>query len=95
MAVVLVSFRAALCDDVTPGGFDGIQSKDNRTTHSTIHSVITIQNQSTIFSVFTINTDSITDTINHVHICFDLISRKQEAPRASRDEKRRAQHNEG
>lgn len=38
--IIFLFHRAALCDDVTPGGFD-IQSKDNRTSHSAIHSVIT------------------------------------------------------
>lgn len=78
--------RAALRDDVTPGSFDRIQSKDNRTSHSAIHSV-----SPPLSSYLTEWTQRYRNG-KHTVICF---CRKQEAPRASRDEKRRAQHNEG
>lgn len=36
----LLIYRTALCDDVTTGGFDGVQSKDDCTSNSAVHCVI-------------------------------------------------------
>lgn len=37
---VFMSHRAGLCDDVTPGSFNGLQSEDDRPPHPALHSVI-------------------------------------------------------
>lgn len=36
---VFMSHRAGLCDDVTPGGSNGLQSEDHRPPHSALHRV--------------------------------------------------------
>lgn len=38
--LTLLIYRAALCDDVTTGGFDRVQSKDDCTSNSAVHRVI-------------------------------------------------------
>lgn len=86
----LWSYRAALCHDVTTGSFDGFQSKDDRAPHSAVHRVITELLMMIIIILIHSNYFKTTYCL-----FYRLFCRKQEAPRGSRDEKRRAQHNEG
>lgn len=86
----LLCDRAALCDDVTTGSVDRLQPKDNRTPDSAVHCVICCCN-----FVCQQSGRILLGQVGIIIVMFLDCSRKQEAPRGSRDEKRRAQHNEG